>query len=621
MKKEIGFLLFSLLLVAAMALSSCGTPTTSNPTAVTITGQTKTTTAATTKTTTNAAAATTSATTSAATTAGAEMMKDSIGQMIEKPQYGGTYTTAYLTDIIGFDNAYTYNYNLSTVNQTNEPLIAGDWAKGPAGTNQTSFQMAGVVFLQFSTGIVAESWDIPDTETMIFHIRHGIHFQNKPPVNGRELTANDVAWSIKRDFETPGAYCQLNYRGADAPLSITATDDWTVTVKCNTGKQGPLFIVISGFINIFPKDGGGADGTFKDWKNSNGTGPFLLTDYVPSSSSTIIKNPDYWRDDPLTGMRLPYVDKSINLVIPDMSTIIAGLQTGKIDHYTGVPWDQAESLKTGAPTLRWADYVPAGTYSIHMQMGKGLPWDDIKVRWALSKAINREKILNDFYGGNASIFAFPIPPIPELSEMFTPLAELPANVQNLFKYDVAAAKQLMKDAGAEAGFKAEITVSGASQTQQDMLALVANMWKDINVTLTIKPMDYAVFVAQINAKSFPNMAYTGDGTSAPYKFNNWRPNNPQNSGNVVAPQVVAAYDELNKFYPFDAHAANLIVKSQTAYILENCWEITPPYPYTFWFAQPWLKNYNGEISCGYYQTFGVVAYRWIDQKMKTEMKK
>ncbi len=617
MTRKIGFLLFSLLLGTALVLSSCGTATTINPTAIQVTGITKPTSAAATTTQVTTTAVATVATT---TTAGPETMVNTLGKTILKPQYGGTYITVSSTDIQGFDNMTTYNHLLSTVNLTNEPLILGDWAKGPAGTGQTSFQIAGVLFMQYTIGAVAESWEIPDGQTIIYHIRHGLHFQYKPPVNGRELDAYDVEFSLKRDFYTPTAYLGFTFYGDLAPLSITATDKWTVVCKTNIGKQGPFFIRASGFVNIFPKDGAASDGTFKNWKDSNGTGPFILTDYVPNSSSTMVKRTDYWRKDPLTNMQIPYVDKVINLVVPDESTRIAGLQTGKIDSYMGVSWDNAEALKKTNPELIYGSYVSATTYSIHMALGKGFPWDKKEVRWALSRAINREKIINDFYGGNAVNFAFPIAPIADLSGMFTPLAELPQNVQDLYKYDVNAAKKLLADAGQGAGFKAEIIVTSASQTQQDLLSLIASMWKDINVTLTIKPLENAVWTAQTNARTFTNMSYWYDGNNAPYNFNNWRPGGPQNAGNIDSPELMAVYDKISAVYPFDMAAADKLIKEYTPYILDNCWIITPPHPKTFWFIQPWLHNYDGEISAGYYQSPNLNTFRWLDSKLKAKGK-
>lgn len=606
--RKTGILLFSLLMVAVVMLASCGggTETTTTGTGTTVTG----------KTTFKSGEIISGGT----VTPGAEMVKTSIGTQVEKPQYGGTYVSCSATDIQGFDNTYTYPYLLSTVNSTNEPLMAGDWSKGPAGTNDVTWTILGVTFMKFSKMRLAESWEIPDSQTLIYHIRQGIHFQNKPPVGGRELDAEDVVFSFKRAFETPGSYLALTYKGADAPLSITATNKYTVEIKSNVGKQGPLFIVTAGYINIYPRDGADAKGTFKDYKQSNGTGPFMITDYVPLSSYTMVKNPDYWMTDPLIPEnKLPYVDKVLNLVIADESSRIAALKTGKVDSYQGVTWDVAQALHQTNPELLMGWYLSSYSYSMKMALGKGYPWDNIKVRYALSMAIDRQKIMTDFFGGNATDFTFPVMPYPELGSMFTPLKDLPQNIQDLYKHDVTKAKALMTEAGQGAGFQAEIIVTSASQVQQDLLALIASMWKDINVDLQIKPLENAVFTSQLNAKSFKHMVFSYCGNSAPYKMNDWRPGNPNNAGNIDSPQIVQVYDQINTLYPFDEAGAMALIKAQTPYILEQCWEITPPLANVFWFAQPWLKNYHGEVTCGYYQSTGCAMYRWIDQKLKTEL--
>jgi ABC-type transport system substrate-binding protein len=608
MLKKVGWLLFSLLLISAMLLASCEKSATETTTGTTVTGTTTTTT-------------TTGTTTTTTTPTGPEMVKTSIGTMVEKPQYGGTYYTCSAADIYGFDNAYTYPYLLSTTHNTNEPLMAGDWSKGPAGTGDVTWTILGVTFMKFSKMRVAESWEKPDDQTLIIRIRKGIHFQNKPPVNGRELDAYDVEFSLNRCFTIPGSYLNLTYRGADAPTSLKATDQWTVEIKCNPGKLGPLFIVCMGYIDIFPRDGVPAGGNFKDWTASNGTGPFMITDYVPNSSCTMVKNPDYWMTDPLIpGNKLPYIDKTLNLVMPDESMRVAALKTGKVD-VLAVPWDVAQAIHKTNPDLIEGRYLNSYSYSIKMQLGKGFPWDDIKVRYALSMATDRQKIKDVFYGGNATDFTFPVMPEPELSGMFTPLSELPQKVQDLFKHDVTKAKQLMAEAGQEKGFEAEIIVTSASQTQVDLLSLIASMWKDINVTLNVKPLENAVFTSQANAKSFKHMIYNYCGNSAPYKMNDWRPLNPNNAGNIDAPQLVEVYNQLNTLYPFDEAGAMALIKAQTPYILEQCWEITPPLADVFWFCQPWLKNYHGEVTCGYYQSTNCNMFRWIDQKLKTQLKK
>jgi peptide/nickel transport system substrate-binding protein len=609
--KKIGWLLLSLFLVTTMILISCGgtETTTTTGTGTTVTGTTT-------------GGTTTGGTTGG--TSGPEMVQSSIpGKMVEKPQYGGTMTYASATDVQGFDDCYTYQYLVSTLNMTNQPLMAGDWSKGPAGTGDVTWTILGITFMKFSRMCLAESYEIPDNQTIIFHIRQGIHFQNKPPVAGRELDAYDVEYSLKRNFETPGAYCNLTYKpgSADAPLSIKATNQWTVEIKCNAGKMGPLFIVTAGYCQIFPRDGVAAGGNFKDWKVSNGSGAYMLSDYVPQSSFTVVKNPDYWDTDPLIpGNKLPYIDKFQVFVIPDEAGRIAALKTAKIDALVGVTWDVAAALQKTNAELLSGRYLQSYSYSMKMALGKGFPWDNVKVRYALSMAIDRQKIMTDFFGGNATDFTYPVMPNPEEGGMFTPLSQLPQTVQDLYKHDVTKAKALLAEAGQSAGFTAEIIVTSASQQQQDLLALIASMWKDINVTLDIKPLENAVFTSQLNARSFKNMVFSYCGNSAPYKMNDWRPGNPNNAGNIDAPQLVDVYNQLNTMYPFDEPGAMALIKAQTPYILEQCWEITPPLADVFWFCQPWMKNFHGEVTIGYYQTFNAIQYRWIDAKLKAELR-
>ena len=71
----------------------------------------------------------------------------------------------------------------------------------------------------------------------------------------------------------------------------------------------------------------------KDWRNVVGTGPLRLTDVVEGSSVTWEKNPDYWGyDEKFPHNRLPYIDEYRSLLMPDMSTRLAALRTGKIDY-------------------------------------------------------------------------------------------------------------------------------------------------------------------------------------------------------------------------------------------------------------------------------------------------
>ena len=93
-------------------------------------------------------------------------------------------------------------------------------------------------------------------------------------------------------------------------------------------------------------------GNLRDWRNSCGTGPFMLVDYIKGSSWTVERNPNYWGNDPIhPENKLPYLDSVKCLIIPDTSTMMAALRTAKIDQLE-VGWEEAGSLMKSNPELQ-----------------------------------------------------------------------------------------------------------------------------------------------------------------------------------------------------------------------------------------------------------------------------
>ncbi|MDO9334536.1 MAG: hypothetical protein Q7T57_08460, partial [Dehalococcoidales bacterium] len=99
----------------------------------------------------------------------------------EKPQYGGVSTIALSTDVGGFDEGWHGPSVLYTQQLTNEELLTGDWAKGPAGTDEAGWILTSISDMSTKTGSLADSWQIPQKGKIIFHIREGVYWQNKPP--------------------------------------------------------------------------------------------------------------------------------------------------------------------------------------------------------------------------------------------------------------------------------------------------------------------------------------------------------------------------------------------------------------------------------------------------------
>ena len=166
-----------------------------------------------------------------------EMVMDpATGKMVTAPAYGGTITYPYVFDAETTDPLKSWvnaGYHIASVN---ERLAWGDW-----GTDRDVYDFRDSYVPDFAiTGSLAESWETPDPLTYIFHIRSEVHYALDPDseasrlVNGRELTADDVAYNWQRnnaqgDFtERP----QIASKAFDLPWeSIEATDQYTVVMK------------------------------------------------------------------------------------------------------------------------------------------------------------------------------------------------------------------------------------------------------------------------------------------------------------------------------------------------------------------------------------------------------
>src|SRR5208283_3711928 len=128
------------------------------------------------------------------------------------------------------------------------------------------------------------------------------------------------------------------------------------------------------------------------WHNAIGTGPFILTDFVDNSSATFARNTNYFgHDERYPQNKLPYVDTLKILIIPDASTSLSALRTGKIDAIGNIAVSDAQSLDKTNPNLVKIG-VPA-TYSNSIDPKGGVaPFTDIRVREAMQESVNLPEI-------------------------------------------------------------------------------------------------------------------------------------------------------------------------------------------------------------------------------------
>ncbi len=536
------------------------------------------------------------------------------------PKYGGTFTRLRSADINNFD--YGGGRDMFTISLMGEELLMGDWARGPAGTNENDWTGGFAGFISMLTGKLAERWEMPDDETLVYHIRPGIKWGDKAPANGRELTADDVVWNINRHFEAPLSYLYNSYTTVGkAPVSATALDKYTVEVKVLPEWQGLMATVVGDFVWLLCPDVIEANNgePMKEWSQFIGTGPYMIDDYVTGSYVTYVKNQNYWQMDPLNPKnRLPYVEGMKELIITDTSSQQAAFRTGQLDHIALTNWEDVELMKSQHPELQMKTSPASSINLIWPRLdNEELPFSDIRVRYAMNLAVNQKEILEDYYGGYADILGWPYPNLPVFSNVFTPLEEQSQIVQDLFGYDPERAKTLLAEAGYPNGFK--FTVDCAS-LHSDYLSIVREYLADVGITMELSNLEWSVYMSVWMGGTYKDALWANDYVGNAYRMMCMSSASIWNYSRWNHPKTEAAVQQISQYLGKDDTMVAKVMKDIGPWELEQAVPIYLPSPYSFTLWWPWLQNFYGATGGGGYSNLDeYIMYLWIDTDMKAKM--
>src|SRR6266446_4333899 len=243
---------------------------------------------------------------------------------------------------------------------------------------------------------LAERWEAPNDTTYIFHLRQGVKWHNKPPVNGRELVAEDVKFSFDRFLTVEGNPERQLLESVDR---VEVVDRYTVQFRLKEPFVWLLDTLASPLCTwIIAPEVVQQYGDLKKVETAIGTGPFLLEGYEPNVKTVFRRNRDYFRPG------LPHVDGVEWLVIPDDSTGQAMYRTGQLDCGPGINWairqQDLESFKKSHPHLRYQDFLSqtAGVLNMRTDMP---PFNDVRVRRAISHAIDRQALVEAVWARGA----------------------------------------------------------------------------------------------------------------------------------------------------------------------------------------------------------------------------
>ena len=540
----------------------------------------------------------------------------------ERPRYGGTIVMTGSNPRY-IDGIYGLNY-WTPCKWTNEALNEDKWEWGPSGTREFEFMwnIMGPPPDAMGGGGLAESWESPDPDSVIFHIRKGVYFHDKPPVNGREVDAYDVEFSLLRYWASPQSYHYSGVPWDNYMVSIEAIDKWTLEVKFQPGKGLVPFTGICGASFIYPHEVIDLYEDMNDWKNVCGTGPFILMDLVENGSATFVRNPNYWMNDPLfPENRLPYVDVLKELYITDRSTILAAFRTGKVDQGGMSSYEDVDALLKTNPETKIKSYIAPTASTLDMkQDDPSLPYYDKRVRQAMMMAIDHPALKDSLYGGKAMIVAWPVAPVGDIDifgDMYTPLEELPESTQKLFGYYPDDAKALLAQAGYPDGFKAEVVIM---QADADLFSIIKADLAKVGIELDLQVKEVGVYNSLVYGRTFTNMCMGTIDCTVEFSF--WPrlgAGVPQNFGNFNDPIIEEARAEADSA-GLDLYAQTRPMKRIFPYILDQAYKITLTSPYVFVVWQPWVAGYDGSVFNLQLNTYKYwVKYAWVDQDLKYEM--
>ena len=556
------------------------------------------------------------------------------GEVVERPQYGGSLPLAVRYGPTQFDNYYGGSGLGYWGTLVFEKMA--DWA-WELPRDKIPYLSSRYQDIKFYTGELAESWDVSaDLLTITFHLRKGVHFHDKPPVNGRELTADDVVWSFQRqwglgEFTEAGPSPANMWRFSALPVeSVTATDKYTVVVKLHTAEFKTLSHMIGVWevygSFILPPEVIKEYGDMKDWRNVVGTGPFEVTGFVEGSSVSFTKNPNYWRYDPIhpdLENRLPYIDEIEYIVVPEPKAVAAALRTGKTAIAGGKTLTLLQEkalIKSNPELVAWK--VPGAVATVPGFYGGRPPFDDKNVRIAMQKAINLEELNYLYYKGDAD-------PTPwghanEETGMAVPYAEWPEEVKWQYAYDPEEAERLLDEAGYKRGadgIRFEAGWDVGPGLDLDLAILVTSYWDKIGVDVTVEHIADRTVGRTRKIEATHGGIMGGAPRARPLDFlmgaSGGYYGDPNTGTGVTDPVFNDLIDALRAASTEEEYVK--LNKEGDMHAIKELWTLYLPATPWYMLHQPWLKNYRGELGGSPEEYVEILTYLWIDQELKEEM--
>src|SRR4030095_13021815 len=385
---------------------------------------------------------------------------------------------------------------------------------------------------------LAEHWEQPDDTTYIFHLRQGVKWHNKPPVNGRELVAEDVKFTFDRFIAEKANAARYLLESVDR---IEVVDRYTVKFLLKEPYVWLVDVLANPIMWVIAPEVVQQFGDLKKSESAIGTGAFMLERYEPNVKTVFKRSPEYFRDGQ------PYVDGVEWMVVEDASAALAMYRSGQLDcgpaSWWSVRQEDLESVQKTHPHLQFQDFLSTVSHAIYLRNDQA-PFSDVRVRRSISHAVDRQAIIEAVW-----IRGEPTPAISRgLAEWSPRIDELGAGAK-YYQHDPKEARRLLAEAGVPKGFKTQMSTTsgtGAGRLLIDAAHLDQRLLKDVGMEAELKIQEYGAYMATTWAGKFDGLAF-GPISNAwepdTVLYGLYAPNQPRNSGHVSDPKITAMLKE------------------------------------------------------------------------------
>lgn len=246
---------------------------------------------------------------------------------------------------------------------------------------------------------LARSWSMEGDTTLLMHLRRDVHWHD-----GRLTTAQDVAFTLDRARDTRTPFVGRDYFRHWTGVEVI--DSFTVLFRFEPHAEPMAGLP---FLPIMPRhllDSIPPDRLVHARFNHRpvGNGPFRFVEYVASNRWVFEANPDFPAE---LGGR-PWLDRLVWRVLPDGNAQATEVRVGGADLILSPPTNAFDAL-AAEPGIRGIER-PSRQYGFIGWNGKRAPLDDLRVRRALTMAIDRQQIIDALRGGHGTVAAGPIFP-------------------------------------------------------------------------------------------------------------------------------------------------------------------------------------------------------------------